>query len=58
MTASTTTEFVDWLVDILTGRGAPAPAVRLALTHYAEALRDFPRAARFLDAGRKAVAAR
>ncbi|QGN49024.1 cobalamin B12-binding domain-containing protein [Micromonospora sp. WMMD558] len=52
------TEFVDWLVDILASRGVPAPAVGLTLTHYAESLRDFPRAARFLDAGRKVVAAR
>ncbi|NJP35535.1 cobalamin B12-binding domain-containing protein [Micromonospora thermarum] len=52
------TEFVDWLVDILANRGVPAPAVGLTLTHYAEALRDSPRAARLLDAGRKVVAAR
>ncbi|MFR9776856.1 B12-binding domain-containing protein [Micromonospora sp. MS34] len=43
------TEFVDWLVDILTSRNVPASAVGLTLDHYGQQLRDFPRAARFLD---------
>ncbi|WP_200215146.1 cobalamin B12-binding domain-containing protein [Micromonospora coerulea] len=49
------TDFVEWLVAILTSRGVPAAAVGLTLGHYAQVLRDFPRAARFLDAGRARV---
>ncbi|WP_446220219.1 cobalamin B12-binding domain-containing protein [Micromonospora sp. IBHARD004] len=49
------TDFVGWLVTILTSRGVPAGAVRLTLEHYGQTLRDFPRAARFLDDGRALV---
>ncbi|MEU5785711.1 cobalamin-dependent protein [Micromonospora lupini] len=42
--ASLFTEFVGWLVEILTSRGVPASAVALTLEHYAAVLRDFPRA--------------
>ncbi|MER7459618.1 cobalamin-dependent protein [Micromonospora sp. NPDC126480] len=51
------TEFVDWLVDILTSRRVPAAAVGLTLGHFAAELRDFPRAARFLAAGRAVTTA-
>ncbi|MEU4782505.1 cobalamin-dependent protein [Micromonospora sp. NPDC023633] len=50
------TEFVDWLVEILTSRGVPAPTLRVTLEHYERVLRDFPRAARFLGAARSSVA--
>ncbi|MET7879348.1 cobalamin B12-binding domain-containing protein [Micromonospora profundi] len=50
--ASLFTEFVQWLVEILTSRGVPADAVDLTLAHYASALRDFPRAARTLRLSR------
>ncbi|MFV2116451.1 B12-binding domain-containing protein [Micromonospora sp. LOL_025] len=50
------TEFVDWLVEILTSRGVPAPTLRSTLEHYGRVLRDFPRAARFLGAARASVA--
>lgn len=42
------TDFVGWLVEILTSRGVPAAAIGLTLGHYHGELRDFPRAARFL----------
>ncbi len=51
------TEFVGWLVEILTSRKVPAAAVGLTLGHYAEALRDFPRAARFLGAAQAVTTA-
>ncbi|RKN48568.1 cobalamin B12-binding domain-containing protein [Micromonospora endolithica] len=51
------TEFVDWLVAVLTSRGVPAGAVGATLDQYARALRDFPRATRFLARGRASVAA-
>ncbi|MCX4390344.1 cobalamin-dependent protein [Micromonospora peucetia] len=51
------TEFVDWMVEILTSRGVPAHALGLTLGHYRRVLRDFPRAARFLGAARSSVAA-
>jgi methanogenic corrinoid protein MtbC1 len=53
--ASLFTEFVEWLVDLLASRGVPAAAVGFTLAHYAAELRDFPRAARFLDAARAAL---
>ncbi|MBO4208809.1 cobalamin-binding protein [Micromonospora echinofusca] len=46
------TEFVDWLVGILAGRGVPSAAVVRTLEHFAGLLRDFPRAGRFLAEGR------
>jgi hypothetical protein len=52
------TEFVDWMVEILTSRGVPAPALGLTLEHYGRVLRDFPQTARFLDAARSSLAAR
>ncbi|MET8354033.1 MULTISPECIES: hypothetical protein [unclassified Micromonospora] len=55
--ASLFTEFVGWLVGILTSRGVPAAAVDLPLEHYAAALRDFPRAVRALTLGRAALPA-
>ncbi|SIM65555.1 cobalamin B12-binding domain-containing protein [Micromonospora cremea] len=55
--ASLFTEFVEWLVGILTSRGVPAAAVDLPLVHYAAALRDFPRAVRALTLGRTALLA-
>ncbi|MEU9509955.1 cobalamin-dependent protein [Micromonospora sp. NPDC048170] len=51
------TDFVDWLVEVLTSRGVPAPALGLTLGHYGRVLRDFPRAARFLDQAGSSVAA-
>ncbi|MFG2054721.1 B12-binding domain-containing protein [Micromonospora sp. NPDC048930] len=50
------TEFVEWLVTILTSRDVPAGAVGLTLDHYGRQLRDFPRAGRFLDRARVRVA--
>ncbi|MCO1594277.1 cobalamin-dependent protein [Micromonospora sp. RHAY321] len=50
-------EFVAWLVGILTSRGVPAAAVDLSLAHYSAALRDFPRAVHTLALGRAALAA-
>ncbi|MFG1889385.1 B12-binding domain-containing protein [Micromonospora sp. NPDC049051] len=50
------TEFVDWLVEILTSRGVPAATLASTLEHYGRVLRDFPRAARFLAAARSAAA--
>ncbi|MFC3502297.1 B12-binding domain-containing protein [Micromonospora krabiensis] len=46
------TEFVEWLVTILTSRRVPPAALGLSLAHYGRVLRDFPRAARYLDQGR------
>ncbi|ASW54998.1 B12-binding domain-containing protein [Plantactinospora sp. KBS50] len=46
-------EFLDWLVQILTSRGVPAGSVGATLGHFAAELRDFPRARRFLTAGRR-----
>ncbi|MEV0157251.1 cobalamin-dependent protein [Micromonospora sp. NPDC050686] len=54
--ASLFTEFVRWLVEILTSRGVPAGAVGTTLSHYRRALHDFPRAGRFLAAGEALVA--
>ncbi|MCI4061079.1 cobalamin-dependent protein [Micromonospora sp. R77] len=51
------TEFVGWLVSILTSRGVPAGAVGLTLEHYGQLLRDFPRAAAFLAQSRVLVSA-
>ncbi|MEU1845442.1 cobalamin B12-binding domain-containing protein [Micromonospora sediminicola] len=48
-------EFVEWLVTILVSRGVPAAAVGLTLDHYGHELRDFPRAAGFLERGRALV---
>ncbi|MFC0004098.1 cobalamin B12-binding domain-containing protein [Micromonospora siamensis] len=45
------TEFVQWLVAILTSRGVPGAAVGATLHHYGAVLHDFPRAGRFLAAG-------
>ncbi|MFF5181405.1 B12-binding domain-containing protein [Micromonospora sp. NPDC000316] len=50
--ASLFTEFVKWLVGILSSRGVPASAVGLTLEHYATVLRDFPRAAHTLTLSR------
>ncbi|MCX5064638.1 cobalamin-dependent protein [Micromonospora lupini] len=50
--ASLFTEFVGWLVEILTSRGVPARAVALTLEHYAAVLRDFPRASYALTRSR------
>ncbi|MBQ0895695.1 cobalamin-dependent protein [Micromonospora sp. U56] len=47
------TDFVGWLVEILTSRGVSAGAVGLTLGHYHRQLRDFPRAARFLALGER-----
>ncbi|MGW5671304.1 cobalamin B12-binding domain-containing protein [Micromonospora sp. NPDC003776] len=49
------TDFVEWLVGILTSRRVPAGAVGLTLDHYGQQLRDFPRAWRFLDRARVLV---
>ncbi|MEU4715998.1 cobalamin-dependent protein [Micromonospora purpureochromogenes] len=51
------TDFVGWLVEILTSRGVPAAAVGLTLGHYHRQLRDFPRAARFLALGETVLSA-
>lgn len=50
------TEFVDWLVEILTSRGVPAPTLGSTLEHYGRVLHDFPRAARFLGAAGSSLA--
>ncbi|WBB81198.1 cobalamin-dependent protein [Micromonospora sp. WMMD882] len=52
------TEFVEWLATILASRGVPVASVAHTLEHFARALRDFPRAGRFLAAGRPAVTVR
>ncbi|MFC0101101.1 B12-binding domain-containing protein [Micromonospora marina] len=49
------TGFVEWLVEILVSRGVPAGAIGSTLEHYGQQLRDFPRAAAFLDRGRALV---
>ncbi|WP_446214114.1 cobalamin B12-binding domain-containing protein [Micromonospora sp. IBSANI012] len=51
------TDFVGWLVEILTSRGVPAAAVGLTLGHYHRQLHDFPRAARFLALGETVLSA-
>ncbi|QDY09154.1 cobalamin B12-binding domain-containing protein [Micromonospora sp. HM134] len=51
------TDFVTWLVAILTSRGVPAGSVASTLGHYARILRDFPRAGRFLALGAAATVA-
>jgi methanogenic corrinoid protein MtbC1 len=51
------TGFVDWLALILTSRGVPVATVEATLDHHRHALRDFPRAGRFLEAGRAVAAA-
>ncbi|MFY1622247.1 cobalamin B12-binding domain-containing protein [Micromonospora sp. WMMD723] len=51
------TDFVTWLVAILTSRGVPAGAVAATLGHYGRVLRDFPRAGRFLALGAAATVA-
>lgn len=50
------TDFVEWLAAILVSRGVPVASVTRTLGHFAQALRDFPRAARFLEAGRHLAA--
>ncbi|MEV4202546.1 cobalamin B12-binding domain-containing protein [Micromonospora globbae] len=50
------TEFVRWLVTVLTSRGVPAAALAATLEHYGGVLREFPRAAGFLDRGRALLA--
>jgi methanogenic corrinoid protein MtbC1 len=50
--ASLFTDFVDWMVTILTSRGVPAAALDLTLEHYGRVLHDFPRAARALTLSR------
>lgn len=51
------TDFVTWLVAILTSRGVPAGSVAATLGHYRRVLRDFPRAGRFLALGAVATVA-
>ncbi|WP_422751907.1 cobalamin B12-binding domain-containing protein [Micromonospora sp. WMMD708] len=51
------TDFVTWLVAILTSRGVPAGSVAATLGHYGHVLRDFPRAGRFLALGAAATVA-
>ncbi|WDZ82498.1 cobalamin B12-binding domain-containing protein [Micromonospora cathayae] len=46
------TDFVGWLAAILSSRGVPVASVTQTLEHFSQALRDFPRAGRFLDASR------
>ncbi|PWR11101.1 cobalamin-binding protein [Micromonospora acroterricola] len=55
--ASLFTNFVGWLVGILTSRGVPAAAVDLSLRHFAGVLRDFPRVVHALAQGRAALLA-
>ncbi|MEU8300609.1 cobalamin-dependent protein [Micromonospora sp. NPDC048909] len=55
--ASLFTEFVEWLVAILTHRGVPAAAIGLTLEHYGRVLRDYPRAADYLGRSRALVGA-
>ncbi|HEY0697002.1 MAG TPA: cobalamin-binding protein, partial [Micromonospora sp.] len=49
------TDFVVWLAEILESRRVPAASVGLTIAEFAAALRDFPRAARFLAAGQEAL---
>ncbi|SCE78064.1 Methanogenic corrinoid protein MtbC1 [Micromonospora matsumotoense] len=51
------TDFVAWLVTILASRGVPDTAVASTLGHYGHALRDFPRAGRFVALGAAATVA-
>ncbi|MFI9638934.1 B12-binding domain-containing protein [Micromonospora sp. NPDC051925] len=51
------TDFVAWWVAILTNRGVPAGSVASTLGHYGRALRDFPRAGRFVALGTAATVA-
>ncbi|GGM28984.1 MULTISPECIES: cobalamin B12-binding domain-containing protein [Micromonospora] len=44
------TDFIDWLLVILTSRGVPPAALGLTVDHYGQQLRDFPRAAGYLGA--------
>ncbi|WFE66322.1 cobalamin-dependent protein [Micromonospora sp. WMMD714] len=45
------TDYVAWWVALLTSRGVPAGAVASTLGHLRHALRDFPRAGRFVALG-------
>ncbi|MEU8372782.1 cobalamin-dependent protein [Micromonospora sp. NPDC048894] len=51
------TDFVSWLATILASRGVPTAAVASTLGHYGHALRDFPRAGRFVALGVAATVA-
>jgi methanogenic corrinoid protein MtbC1 len=44
-------EFLSWLGEVLTSRRVPLATVRHTVDGYAEALRDFPRAGRYLREG-------
>ncbi|MFC8920662.1 B12-binding domain-containing protein [Streptomyces sp. NPDC047821] len=50
--------FLLWTGDVLTARGVPVQSVLPGLDLLAGQLRDFPRARRFLNAGRSALASR
>ncbi|MGV9557765.1 cobalamin B12-binding domain-containing protein [Streptomyces sp. NPDC003522] len=50
------TDFLTWTADLLTARGVPARSLVPGLDLLEEQLRDFPRARRFIDAGRAALA--
>ncbi|BCJ69938.1 cobalamin B12-binding domain-containing protein [Polymorphospora rubra] len=49
------TSFITWMVEVLDSRQVPAHTVDRILEVYADMLHDFPRAHRFLRAGRVAV---
>ncbi|MFC0505906.1 cobalamin B12-binding domain-containing protein [Micromonospora costi] len=49
------TEFVQWLLPVLTSRKVPAAVLGWTLEHYGRVLHDFPRAARYLDRSRALV---
>ncbi|MGK5740813.1 B12-binding domain-containing protein [Micromonospora sp. URMC 103] len=49
------TEFVQWLLPVLTSRRVPAEVLGWTLEHYGRMLHDFPRAARYLDRSRSLV---
>jgi methanogenic corrinoid protein MtbC1 len=51
------TDFIEWMVTILTSRGVPAAALDLTLEHYEHGLHDFPRAAHALTLSRAGLAA-
>lgn len=51
------TDFLTWTAEVLAARGVPAQCLLPALELLARQLRDFPRARRFIDAGRNALAA-
>ncbi|MFF0746862.1 B12-binding domain-containing protein [Streptomyces sp. NPDC004111] len=52
----TFTDFLAWTADILTARGVPARSLLPGLDLLEDQLRDFPRARRLLDAGRRTLA--